>query len=150
MKAHIALLGALVCLLGAAVHAETIDAPLNKREIVQLVKGNTAEGEKSRHQINYEFVTKSIPFHTYFAPDGRLVERDRGGGSSQAIDAKGSWWVKKGKLCFQFLNSLRDTGKKCRLIFPLGDGAYELRSVKGEITHTWDRIVPGNPLDLAP
>jgi hypothetical protein len=137
-------------LLGAAVQAETIGVPLNKQEIVQLVKGNTAEGEKDRYQINYEFVTKSIPFHTYFAPDGRLVERDRGGGTSQAIDAKGTWWVKKGKLCFRYPNSLRDTGKKCRLIVPLGDGAYELRSVKGKATHSWDRVVPGNPKGLTP
>ena len=69
-----------------------------------------------------------------------MVERDRGGGSSQAIDAKGTWWVKKGKLCFRYPDSLRDTGKKCRLIVPLGEGAYELRSVKGKTTHTWDRI----------
>lgn len=150
MKVCIELLVTLLCLLGATVQAETIGVPLNKQEIVQLVKGNTAEGEKDRYQINYEFITKSIPFATYFAPDGGLVERDRGGGSSQAIDAKGTWWVKKGKLCFQYLNSLRDTGKKCRLIVPLGGGAYELRSVKGKATHTWDRIMPGNPKGLEP
>ena len=150
MKARIELLAILLCLLGAAVQAETLGVPLDKQEIVQLVKGNTAEGKKGRYRINYEFVTTSIPFATYFAADGRLVERDRGGGSSQAVDAKGTWWVKKGKLCFQYLNSLRDTGKKCRLIVPLGDGAYELRSVKGKATHTWDRILPGNPKGLAP
>jgi hypothetical protein len=150
MNVRIELLVTLLCLLGATVEAETVGVPLNAQEILNLVKGNTAEGEKTRDQINYEFVTKSIPFATYFAADGHLVERDRGGGSSQAIDAKGTWWVKKGKLCFRYPKSLRDTGKKCRLIVPLGGGAYELRSVKGKATHFWDRVVPGNSKGLVP
>lgn len=150
MKAGVEFMVPIFCLLAVAVEAETVGVPMNQREIVQLVKGNTAEGKKTRDQINYDFVSKSIPFATYFAADGRLLERDRGGGSSQAVDAKGTWWVKKGKLCFRYPNSLRDTGKKCRLIVPLGEGAYELRSVKGKTTHTWDRILPGNPRGLAP
>lgn len=126
--------------------------PLNEQEIVQLVRGNTAEGKKTRNQINYDYMSTSISFATYFAADGRLVERDRGGGSGsgQVIDVKGTWWVKKGKLCFQYPKSLRDTGKKCRLIVPLGNGAYELRSGKGNQTHTWDRVVSGNPSGLRP
>ena len=150
MNAYVRLLIAIPVLLIGAVQAETIGVPLSKQEIVELVKGNTAEGKKTRDQINYEFFSKSIPFATYFSTDGRLVERDRGGGSSQVIDATGTWWVKKGQLCFKYPKALRDTRKKCRLIVPLGDGAYELRSVKGKTTHTWDRVVPGNPEGLKP
>jgi hypothetical protein len=49
MKARSELLVIPLCLLGAAAQAETVGVPLNKQEIVQLVKGNTAEGKKNRY-----------------------------------------------------------------------------------------------------
>ncbi len=136
-------------LLGAA-HAETIGKPLNNRQITELVKGNTAEGIKTRSQIGYEYMTTTIPFATFFAADGKLVERASGGGDSSGVPAHGNWWAKGGKLCFEYRDSLRDTGKKCRTIIPQGDGAYELQTGKGRHTHTWNRVLKGNPLELSP
>ena len=122
--------------------------PLNGDEIKQLVKGNTAEGEKTRVQTGSMFLTVHIPFETYFKANGEILEKSHGGGPSDVLLAHGKWWVKKGKLCFQYSDSLRDTGKKCKKVMPTNDGGYELLDKSGKATHTWHRVVEGNPHGL--
>jgi hypothetical protein len=133
--------------LGLAV-AGNDATPLNGKEVKQLVKGNTAEGEKIRVQTGSMFLTVHIPFETYFKPDGGILEKSHGGGQSDVLLAHGKWWVKKGKLCFQYFDSLRDTGKKCKKVVSTGDGSYELQDKNGKATHRWHRVVPGNPHGL--
>lgn len=133
--------------LGPAVAGNNA-VPLNGDEIKQLVKGNTAEGEKTRVQTGSMFLTVHIPFETYFTPSGEILEKSHGGGPGDVLLAHGKWWVKKGKLCFQYFDSLRDTEKKCKTVMPTGDGGYELLDKNGKATHTWHRVVEGNPHGL--
>lgn len=144
--AYLLLVGMLFA--GLPVYAGNDSTPLNGQEIKQLVKGNTAEGEKTRVQTGSMFLTVHIPFETYFKPGGEILEKSHGGGQSDVLLAHGKWWVKKGKLCFQYFDSLRDTGKKCKKVMPTGDGGYELLDKNGKATHTWHRVVDGNPHGL--
>lgn len=145
MKKLVLILLPLLLIVFGSASAESDSKPLNGKQVLALVKGNTAEGVKFRSQVGNIALTVRIPYKTYFRADGVLLEKGEGGGESESLLAHGTWWVKKGKLCFQVRDSLRDTGKKCKRVVPTGEGGYELQDKNGNKTHTWDRVVDGNP-----
>lgn len=148
MKSLTTLSVLLSLILLSPAYAEQTGQPLTMEEILTLVKGNTAEAIKTRDVISSAYETTDIRFQTYYRADGVVIQRGAGGGEKHGTTAEGTWWLKKNKLCYQFPHALMDTGKKCRKVVPIGNGAYELKTGKGETTHTWERIIEGNPHGL--
>jgi len=128
--------------------AEQTGQALKKGQIEALVKGNTAEGEKTRDVISSTYEEVTIPFQTYYRDDGVVIQRGAGGGDKHGTTAEGTWWVKKHALCYQYPHALRERGEICRKVVPMDNGAYELQSGKGETKQIWKRVVPGNPHKL--
>ncbi len=122
------------------------EKPLNSKQILELVKGNTAEGQKYRMSRKIEYGKTTIIIATYFRSDGEAIERGRETPRSTPFPAHGEWWVKKNKICWKWRDSLVDKGKKkCRIVVPGADGSYDLYTGKGKKTHTWNRVVEGKP-----
>ena len=61
-----------------------------------------------------------------FSGDGSMSRTS--GGRKGGFTAKGTWWVKKGKLC----THLEDDKKRCNKLEPLGDGKYRLYGKGGK------------------
>lgn len=148
MKNLIILSAFIAFLFLGCAQAEQTGQPLKKGEIKALVKGNTAEGEKTREVLSSAYEDVTVRFQTYYRDDGVVIQRGAGGGDKHGTTAEGTWWVKKHALCYQFPHALRETGKICRKVVPVGNGAYELQSGKGETKQIWKRVVAGNPHKL--
>ena len=124
---------------------------LNGKEIKALVSGNTAEGHRLKQGKGMDiFVQKKIMFRTYFAANGKIVEKTDASGKDSVghIAAHGKWTLKKKKLCVTYADSRDTPGKKrCYKVTSKNNGTYELY-LKDTLNRTWDRVVPGNPHGL--
>ena len=139
-------------LFASSVSSEEMEQALNSKQIIELIKGNTAEGHRTVTTIEYHGLTNVIKFKTYFRTDGQLIEKPSaqvGPQSGYTLPIHGTWWSRKGWLCYKLRDSLQGAGqRRCWKVAPLGTGSYGLYSKKGDLLQTWDRIVEGDPHDL--
>jgi hypothetical protein len=128
--------------------AEQTGQALKKGQIEALIIGNTTEGVKTRDVISRTYEEVTIRFQTYYRDDGVVIQKGAGGGDMHGTTAEGKWWVKKHALCYQYPHALRERGEICRKVVPVGNGAYELQTGRGETKQIWKRVVEGNPHKL--
>jgi hypothetical protein len=142
----------LMFLFTSSVSSEEMEQPLNSKQIIELIKGNTAEGHRTVPTIEYIGMTNLVNFKTYFRKDGQLIEKPSahvGSQSGYTLPIHGTWWSRKGWLCYKLRDSVRGAGKRmCWRVVSLGAGSYGLYSSNGELQQTWDRIVEGDPHGL--
>lgn len=148
MKHLIALILLTAFFFTGIAQSEETGKALKKGQIEALVKGNTAEGVKTREVISSAYEDVTIRFQTFYRDDGVVIQRGAGAGDKHGTTAVGKWWVKKHALCYQYPQALRERGEICRKVVPVGNGAYELQTGKGETRQIWNRVVEGNPHKL--
>ena len=112
---------------------------LNKKEVRELLSGNTAKGHYMRPGQSTAMM-KQVDVKYRFYDDGTAEKAtDRFDSSKGLYIEKGKWSVhKKGKLCSIW--GLEEK-KKCRRIMRNPDGSYELIGKKQNIVY--EKIIPG-------
>lgn len=124
----------LVFMLGSAPFGVAADtASLGLVELKALLAGNTLDSVTALKRF------EGKPFRLYLNGDGRLTivtfegKRDTG-----------TWEVlEDGKYCSQYVET-RKGMRKCFLVYPAGDGEFEMRTLEGELSSRFS-VRKGNP-----
>ena len=112
---------------------------LNKKEVTNLLSGNTVRGFYMKQGQSLAVMQKvgiKIKFH---ADGGAEQTTDRADSSKGLYTEKGKWFVnKKGALCMTWKV---ENKKKCGRIRRASDGGYEL--VRKQQIFTYEEVIPG-------
>ena len=112
---------------------------LNKKEVRELLSGNTAKGHYMRPSRSTPMMKQVGVKYRFFNDGSGEKTTDRFDSSKGLCTEKGKWTVnKKGKLCTIW--GLEEK-KKCRRIRRVSDGTYELVGKKQIIII--EKVTPG-------